>query len=285
MQDLSTKLTGDSLPATEWNQVPKEIQNVITALGISLTSTDLNQLGKAIAGYVANGNFYTDSGVADAYVLTQIGSKQAPTAYTDGFGVVFRPGNANTGACTVNVATLGVKSIKTAAGANPTAGALVAGKLVLLTYDAANGWFELSAPLVDGDTATTLSVTTLTTSTIKGPTSNTPPTVQDSGGTEVGQFSRAWVNFNGTGTVAIRKAFNVTSITDNGVGNYTVNFTNNLPDANYAVSCAVGDSVGVGAGATHSSTTKSISAVVINAVDFSPLGAADIDQVNVVIFD
>jgi hypothetical protein len=50
-----------------------------------------------------------------------------------------------------------------------------------------------------------------------------------------GQASvRAWVNFNGTGTVAIRASYNVTSITDNGTGNYTVNFTTALPDANYS---------------------------------------------------
>ena len=45
---------------------------------------------------------------------------------------------------------------------------------------------------------------------------------------------RAWVNFNGTGTVAIRASGNVTSITDNGVGNYTVNLTTAMPDANFA---------------------------------------------------
>ena len=44
---------------------------------------------------------------------------------------------------------------------------------------------------------------------------------------------RAWVNFNGTGTVAIRASGNVSSITDNGTGDYTVNFTTNMPDANY----------------------------------------------------
>jgi hypothetical protein len=44
---------------------------------------------------------------------------------------------------------------------------------------------------------------------------------------------RAWVNFNGTGTVAIRASGNVSSITDNGVGNYTVNFTTAMMDANY----------------------------------------------------
>ena len=46
---------------------------------------------------------------------------------------------------------------------------------------------------------------------------------------------RAWVNFNGTGTVAIRASGNVSSITDNGVGDYTVNFTTAMPDANYAI--------------------------------------------------
>lgn len=44
---------------------------------------------------------------------------------------------------------------------------------------------------------------------------------------------RAWVNFNGTSTVAIRASGNVTSITDNGTGDYTVNFTTAMPDTNY----------------------------------------------------
>ena len=50
---------------------------------------------------------------------------------------------------------------------------------------------------------------------------------------------RAWVNFNGTGTVAIRASGNVSSITDNGVGNYIVNFTTAMPDTDYAVGCTV----------------------------------------------
>jgi hypothetical protein len=45
---------------------------------------------------------------------------------------------------------------------------------------------------------------------------------------------RAWVNFNGTGTVAIRASGNVSSITDNGTGDYRVNFTTAMPDTNYA---------------------------------------------------
>jgi len=56
---------------------------------------------------------------------------------------------------------------------------------------------------------------------------------------------RAWVNFNGTGTVAIRASGNVTAITDNGTGDYTVNFTNALVDANYAVLGTSGQSAAV----------------------------------------
>ena len=70
---------------------------------------------------------------------------------------------------------------------------------------------------------------------------------------------RAWVNFNGTGTVAIRASGNVTSITDNGVGNYTVNFTTAMPDVNYSVSAcsyytagAFGGSCAIGANAVGS---------------------------------
>jgi hypothetical protein len=55
------------------------------------------------------------------------------------------------------------------------------------------------------------------------------------GTTEQGQLCKAWVNFNGTGTVAIRASYNVSSITDNGTGDYTVNFTTALADANGGV--------------------------------------------------
>jgi len=50
---------------------------------------------------------------------------------------------------------------------------------------------------------------------------------------------RAWVNFNGTGTVAIRASGNVSSITDRGVGRYTVNMATAMPDSNYATQASV----------------------------------------------
>ena len=74
---------------------------------------------------------------------------------------------------------------------------------------------------------------------VRGAAAATAPVFQDSAGTQIGTLARAWVNFNGTGTVAIRAAFNVSSITDRAVGQYTVNFTNALADANYAFTVGV----------------------------------------------
>ena len=66
--------------------------------------------------------------------------------------------------------------------------------------------------------------------------------------TVVNGTAKAWVNFNGTGTIAIRANFNVASITDNGTGDYTVNFATALASANYTIvgSCSV-FSTGAGA--------------------------------------
>lgn len=57
---------------------------------------------------------------------------------------------------------------------------------------------------------------------------------------------QAWINFNGTGTIAIRDCFNVSSITDNGIGDYTVTFNVSMPDANYSVSGVAGEVTGGG---------------------------------------
>ena len=62
--------------------------------------------------------------------------------------------------------------------------------------------------------------------------------------TVVDGSAKAWVNFNGTGTVAIRRAFNVSSITDIATGVYTINLTNAMPDLNYAIlGSANGDAI------------------------------------------
>lgn len=65
--------------------------------------------------------------------------------------------------------------------------------------------------------------------------SNLAGTASTSSDNVIRGSAKAWVNFDGTGTPAIRGSFNVSSITDNGTGDYTVNFTTALPNANYAL--------------------------------------------------
>lgn len=69
---------------------------------------------------------------------------------------------------------------------------------------------------------------------------------------------RAWVNFNGTGTVAIRASGNVSSITDQGTGNYRVNFSTAMPDADYAAIWRTGDTVPAGSTGTFLSTSVQV---------------------------
>ena len=78
--------------------------------------------------------------------------------------------------------------------------------------------------------ASNLTVDTLT----KGAVTLNTDELVDTNSTQV---CKAWVNFNGTGTVAIRASYNVSSITDNGTGLYTINFTTAMSDVNYSV-CA-----------------------------------------------
>ena len=78
---------------------------------------------------------------ADAYILTPSTSTRTPTAYFKGLEVGYVTAHTNTGASTVNFAGLGLKNIKTAAGADPGAGA-ISGRTVLI-FDSVNNWFEL----------------------------------------------------------------------------------------------------------------------------------------------
>lgn len=94
---------------------------------------------------------------------------------------------------------------------------------------------------------------------------------------------RAWVNFNGQGTVSIRASGNVSSITDNGAGDYTVNFTVAMPDANYAV---VGQSGQDGVGVNRTVVRRSLVAGSVRILNYNASsGALDDDTlISVAIF-
>lgn len=95
---------------------------------------------------------------------------------------------------------------------------------------------------------------------------------------------RAWVNFNGTGTVAIRASGNVSSITDNGAGKYTLNFTTAMPNTNYAVVCAAGESEGLAFVAAPAINSRTVSSVQIIVSDNNSETLLDSADVNVSIF-
>jgi len=113
----------------------------------------------------------------------------------------------------------------------------------------------------------------------------TPPQFNDGGGTQVGTLCRAWVNFSGVTSVTIRASFNVSSVTRNGTGDYTITFTNAMVDANYFVanggsgngSGAPGSFIFVLKGTTAPTTTAvRIASIYINGTyqDGDPIGVA-----------
>jgi hypothetical protein len=92
---------------------------------------------------------------------------------------------------------------------------------------------------------------------------------------------RAWVNFDGTGTVAIRSSGNVSSITDNGTGDYTINFTTDMPDANYA---CVGTAGLIGAGNRGLANKTAFSASSVRIGTYATSSLQDTDNISVAIF-
>jgi hypothetical protein len=98
--------------------------------------------------------------------------------------------------------------------------------------------------------------------------------------------ARAWVNFNGTSTVAIRASGNVSSITDNGTGDYTVNFTTAMADANYMVSSCAWEWPGINGGAGFYANSDFYLASSIRGKTYNTSNSAvDANYCHVAIFD
>jgi hypothetical protein len=96
---------------------------------------------------------------------------------------------------------------------------------------------------------------------------------------------KAWVNFNGTGTVAIRASKNVSSITDNGTGDYTINFTTAIVDANYCVTCAL--NAAAGSATSHNFVTQTTTNISLNTFRWNGTSFgtnADMNYVEIAVF-
>ena len=100
--------------------------------------------------------------------------------------------------------------------------------------------------------------------------------------------AKAWVNFNGTGTVSIRASYNVSSITDNGSGDYTVYFTNNMSDANFIGSVQVvrlndrNTTGNMGYQSTYGGN-KGVNFIRVTSIEISGINLVDADMVDVAV--
>ena len=115
-----------------------------------------------------------------------------------------------------------------------------------------------------------------------------PAALSTASGSAPSYSARAWVNFNGTGTVAIRGNGNVSSITDNGTGDYTVNFTTAMVDANYSMAGLGKETGGVGASYVSHLAVYSVAATVAGSCrivnSHSPNAVIDGDLIAVSFF-
>lgn len=242
MRDYQTKInlgggpdsiTNTKYGADEFNSLAVENENAVSRSGQTLAPADgtgevSTQLAGSLFLHGTKSSSFQAAGTVDAITLTPISGASGvliPADYSniEGAKINFIPTGANTGNVTISIGQtggtqLGTKKALDEAGAELAAGTLGSTRVEFVydaTADSSNGAWILTP------WSTILS---------------------DDG------IFKAWVNFDGTGVVAIQDSFNVTSITDNGVGDYTVNFTTAFANSNY---CAL-------ANTSESSTPQTI---------------------------
>ena len=145
MSDINTsKVDGNTVSASEFNQLA-EIDNLISTSGQTPSTANLEQQAIASARYSSAGNFFTDSGTANAYVLSPVSPFKSPVSSTAGEGyyngmvIRFRAGNACSGASTVNVNNAGSKSLVKSDGSKAlTTGDIPANTEVEFVYNGTN---------------------------------------------------------------------------------------------------------------------------------------------------
>jgi hypothetical protein len=230
--------------------------------------TNFQLLSQVFGAIGQNGGsvYAADVGGTDSYAITL---SPAPTAYTTGMVVRFKANTLNTGAATLSCNSIGAITIKKFGSTNDLAtGDILANQIVEVIYDGTN--FQMISCVDDINNLTTDSTPDVTADYVKtwDASASTykksllqnlaPAAAQSDQETATStttyvtpgrqqyhpSANKAAVSFNGTGTVAIRVSYNVTSITDHGVGDYTVNLTTAFSTANYYFG-----------GNTHCSTT------------------------------
>jgi len=302
-----------------------ENNNLIVGSGQALAPGDNQQTHKSVATYAAVGQFMTGAGAADAYTANAPAPRINPAAREIGMLLRFQAAATNTGASTLNAFGTGVDDIKLSDGTtDPAAGDIVGGKDV--TVIDRGTFFELvitgvaagsvgTAELAD-NAVTNAKADDMASYTIKlrnAGTTGDPQDVKISALTEepapeagdwiLGEIAggqlrkydfgsisssvaQAWVNFDGSGVVSIRDSQNVDSITDNGTGDYTVNFSAGaFSNGNYAPTGTAGRVAGSDGIMleVEQGSTPTASAVIFNTVSHAGT-ILDVDLVGAAFF-
>lgn len=137
------KNTGDELSANEFNQIPDEIEKVISDTGQTPSAVDVEQLSKGIYRLASEATWYTDSGAADAYILTSAGGVTDLPDNFDGKLIRFTPMNSNTGTAEVNVNGDGLTPLVDIAGVALVGGEILAGQETIATFISSSGNYRL----------------------------------------------------------------------------------------------------------------------------------------------
>ena len=140
--EIESKREGSALTSAEFNQIPDELENVISKAGLTPTKSSLTQVSQSISQMVGDASFYATSGTANDIVLSAISPRLAPAKLTNGMMVRFQALYENTEATSVNVGNLGAKTI-TIDGEPIDGGKLKVGKIYILTYVSSSDSFEL----------------------------------------------------------------------------------------------------------------------------------------------
>jgi hypothetical protein len=274
MAKFPPKSSGDSLFASEYNNVQLPREDVLNTSGITGVNGDNTQLSKAVANYAARSQFYTDAGIADAYVLNAVDSYRSITGYQPGVHARFVAGNSNTGVSTINVTSLGVVPLRRIDGAairELVAGDIVAGGYYEITYSGSEflltfgtasskdiGIVDGTVPLIGVGDKLSSSLLEDATETVKGIAEVATQAETDAGildnkivtplklsnAANALETVKGWVNFTGVGTVTINNSFNVSSVVDLGSGRYRINWDVNFSTGNYAVVATTSPDVG-----------------------------------------
>lgn len=275
--------------------------NVLESDNTQVTGWPVDNIGSGVSNNDANARWAgTAAGSANALAISP---SPAISAYAVGQSFIFKAGASNNSAATT-MAISGLSAI-----AVQSNGAACSGGEIL-----ANNWYqiilstagicqiskigeptlaELGAATLAGSASQTFSVAAATAAAhatrkdqIGVANSALVATALNAAGSAPIYACRAWVNFNGTGTVAIRASGNVSSITDNGVGDYTVNFTIAMEDANY---CVLGSTQGGGIAilpiiSPNQNNTQTTSAVPVYTTSASVGTPTDFVSVGIAIF-